>query len=53
MYDDAAVEKLLDRTNKGEEESGFALNEYLDSFKVATYQVKEGEEVCVALVVSY
>ena len=44
VYDMAAVEKLLDRSQMGQEEREVAMNEYLSSFKVATYQVKEGEE---------
>ena len=45
MYDDDAIGKLLDRTQEGQEEKEMAMNEYLSSFKVATYQVTEGEEV--------
>ena len=40
----AAVEKLLDRSQAGEVEKQFGMNEYLRSFNVATYQVKEGVE---------
>lgn len=46
VYSDDAVEKLLDRTQEGEvekeKEKEFGMNEYLRSFKVASYQVKEG-----------
>ena len=44
VYSDEAVEKLLDRTQEGEveKEKEFGMNEYLRSFKVASYQVKEG-----------
>ena len=46
VYDDEAVRKLLDRSQKGEvveeQEKEFGLNEYLRSFKVASYQTKEG-----------
>lgn len=35
---------LLDRTQLGQEEREMAMNEYLDSFKVASYQMKEGED---------
>ncbi|XP_070207054.1 chromodomain-helicase-DNA-binding protein 4-like isoform X3 [Littorina saxatilis] len=44
VYDDKAVAQLLDRTQVGQEEKAMAMNEYLDSFKVATYQTKEGDE---------
>lgn len=46
-YDDDAIEKLLDRTQEGQEEKEIAMNDYLSSFKVATYQVKEGDEVSI------
>jgi len=44
VYDDEAVQKLLDRSQEGEieKEKEFGMNEYLRSFKVASYQVKEG-----------
>lgn len=45
MYDDAAIEKLLDRSQEGQEEKEIAMNEYLSSFKVANYTVAEGDEV--------
>ena len=48
VYSDEAVEKLLDRsgaieaeTEKEKEKEG-GMNDYLRSFKVASYQVKEG-----------
>ena len=44
MYDDKAIYQLLDRTQEGQEEKEMAMNEYLSSFKVASYTVKEGEE---------
>ena len=47
VYDDGAILKLLDRTQEGQEEREVAMNEYLSSFKVATYTVKEGEEVSI------
>ena len=34
IYDDAAIEKLLDRTQEAQEERDEAMNEYLSSFKV-------------------
>ena len=45
MYDDRAIDALLDRSQEAQEEKAIAMNDYLESFKVATYQVKEGEEV--------
>jgi len=45
VYDDEAVQKLLDRSQEDvdpEKEKEFGMNEYLRSFKVASYQVKEG-----------
>lgn len=44
VYSDGAIEKLLDRTQEVEveKEKEFGMNEYLRSFKVASYQVKEG-----------
>ena len=45
VYDDAAIESLLDRTKEGQEDKEMAMNEYLSSFKVASYTVKEGEDV--------
>lgn len=44
VYDDDSVARLLDRTQEGQEEKEMAMNEYLSSFKVATYQVKEDEQ---------
>ena len=52
-YDDDAIEKLLDRTQEGQEEKEIAMNDYLSSFKVATYQVKEGDEVCKSAINFY
>merc|ERR1712227_21960 len=45
VYNDEAVAALLDRTQEGIEEKESWANEYLSSFKVATYQTKEGGEV--------
>ena len=42
VYDDAAVDSLLDRSQEGIEEKESWANDYLSSFKVATYQTKEG-----------
>merc|ERR1739848_652081 len=45
VYDDAAINSLLDRSQEGIEEKESWANEYLSSFKVATYQTKDaGEE---------
>jgi len=46
VYDDEAVQKLLDRSQESEavteRDKECGMNEYLRSFKVASYQVKEG-----------
>merc|ERR1711881_698157 len=44
VYDDKAVASLLDRSQEGVEEKENWANEYLSSFKVATYATKEGGE---------
>lgn len=44
VYDDDAISKLLDRSQEGQEEKEEAMNEYLSSFKVASYAVKDVEE---------
>ena len=44
VYDDATVEALLDRSKEGVEENENWANQYLSSFKVATYQTKEVED---------
>lgn len=44
VYDDKAVEDLLDRTKEGIEQKEMWANEYLSSFKVAAYVTKEAEE---------
>lgn len=43
-YDDKAVAELLDRSNRGVEEKESWANEYLSSFKVASYATKEENE---------
>ncbi|XP_065202683.1 chromodomain-helicase-DNA-binding protein Mi-2 homolog [Planococcus citri] len=43
-YDDKAVEELLDRSRMGLEQKENWSNEYLSSFKVASYVTKEEEE---------
>ena len=43
-YDDKAVKELLDRSKGGLEEKENWANEYLSSFKVASYSTKEEEE---------
>ncbi|CAF1281866.1 unnamed protein product [Rotaria sordida] len=40
-YDDQAIEKLLDRSQEGIQEKEDGLNEYLSSFKVASYVTRE------------
>lgn len=42
-YDDKAVAELLDRSNLGIEQKESWANEYLSSFKVASYATKEGD----------
>uniref|UniRef100_A0AAR5QCZ9 Chromodomain-helicase-DNA-binding protein Mi-2 homolog n=1 Tax=Dendroctonus ponderosae TaxID=77166 RepID=A0AAR5QCZ9_DENPD len=42
-YDDKAVGELLDRSKEGIEQKESWANEYLSSFKVASYATKEGE----------
>ncbi|XP_011300303.1 chromodomain-helicase-DNA-binding protein Mi-2 homolog [Fopius arisanus] len=42
-YDDKAVAELLDRSKEGIEQKENWANEYLSSFKVASYVTKEGE----------
>ncbi|XP_063922162.1 chromodomain-helicase-DNA-binding protein Mi-2 homolog [Zophobas morio] len=42
-YDDRAVNELLDRTKEGIEQKENWANEYLSSFKVASYVTKEGD----------
>ena len=44
-YDDKAVANLLDRSKEGIEEKENWANEYLTSFKVASYATKDNEEV--------
>lgn len=46
-YDGKAVEQLLDRSREGIEDKENWANEYLSSFKVASYVTKEGDEVSV------
>jgi chromodomain-helicase-DNA-binding protein 4 len=43
-YDDDAVEKLLDRSTEGVEEKENWANDYLSSFKVASYATKDQDE---------
>ena len=44
VYDEKAVAELLDRSQVGQEEREMAMDEYLDSFKVASYQTRENDE---------
>ena len=50
-YDDKAIDGLLDRNRDATEDNEMqSMNEYLSSFKVAQYVVKDEEEevrVCV------
>ena len=54
-YDDKAIEALLDRDQEGVEGDGsigsenLLANDYLSSFKVASYVMKERDEVCKTL----
>ncbi|CAF0739922.1 unnamed protein product [Didymodactylos carnosus] len=43
-YDDQTIEKLLDRSQEGIEEKEVGLNEYLSSFKVASYVTRDTNE---------
>ncbi|CAF1303194.1 unnamed protein product [Rotaria magnacalcarata] len=43
-YDDQAIERLLDRSQEGIQEKEDGLNEYLSSFKVASYATRETNE---------
>lgn len=43
-YDDKAVGELLDRTKEGIEQKEMWANEYLSSFKVASYVTKDADE---------
>ncbi|CAF3381327.1 unnamed protein product [Rotaria socialis] len=43
-YDDPAIDKLLDRSQEGIQEKEDGLNEYLSSFKVASYATRETNE---------
>ncbi|XP_065341812.1 chromodomain-helicase-DNA-binding protein Mi-2 homolog isoform X2 [Cloeon dipterum] len=43
-YDDKAIADLLDRTKEGIEQKENWANEYLSSFKVASYVTKEGDD---------
>ena len=43
-YDDQAIEELLDRTKEGIEQKELWANEYLSSFKVASYVTREADE---------
>ncbi|XP_065060706.1 chromodomain-helicase-DNA-binding protein 5-like isoform X3 [Rhopilema esculentum] len=44
FYDMKAVEELLDRSNEGIEQKESSMNEYLSSFKVASYVVRDKDE---------
>ncbi|XP_066911580.1 chromodomain-helicase-DNA-binding protein Mi-2 homolog isoform X1 [Clytia hemisphaerica] len=44
VYDDKAIELLLDRSKEGIQEKEGGMDEYLSSFKVANYTVKDKDE---------
>ena len=44
VYDDETVRNLLDRSQEGIEEKNKLLDDYLSSFKVASYIVKEVQQ---------
>lgn len=52
-YDDDAIKSLLDRTKEGIEQKENWANEYLSSFKVASYATKDNEEVCFSLILYF
>lgn len=52
-YDDRAVEELLDRSKEGIEQKENWANEYLSSFKVASYVTKEGDNEEEVRIVRY
>lgn len=41
VYNDAALDRLLDRSQQGMEEKQLEMNDYLSSFKVAHYEKRE------------
>lgn len=45
VYDDKAIDELLDRTKEGIEQKELLADEYMSSFKVASYVTKEAEVV--------
>lgn len=44
VYDERAVEDLLDRSKQGVEQKLTLANEYLSSFKVASYVIRSRDE---------
>ena len=44
MYDREEVDRLLDRSQEGVGEAKFGANDYLSSFKVATFALKDQEQ---------
>ena len=44
-YNDKAIDDMLERSQMGIEQKENWANEYLSSFKVASYVTKEGEDV--------
>lgn len=52
-YDDKAIEEMLDRSQQGIEEKENWANDYLQSFKVASYATKSEMEVRTAIMFTY
>lgn len=48
-YTDEAVKELLDRSKEGVEQKESWANDYLSSFKVASYATKEGDDVRIPM----
>ena len=44
VYDKEEVDRLLDRSQEGVGETKFGANDYLSSFKVATFAFKDQEQ---------
>eukprot|EP00800_Vazella_pourtalesii_P016603 TRINITY_DN482_c0_g1_i7.p1 TRINITY_DN482_c0_g1~~TRINITY_DN482_c0_g1_i7.p1 ORF type:complete len:971 (+),score=264.31 TRINITY_DN482_c0_g1_i7:972-3884(+) len=47
VYDNEEIERLLDRSQEGVGETKFGANDYLSSFKVATFALKDQEQETV------
>ena len=44
VYDSEEIDRLLDRSQEGVGETKFGANDYLSSFKVATFALKDQEQ---------